>query len=726
MDGGLGHRDYLTPHTSYPQKVGKRLQDYNPNIYEWFPVDYIPYLTLTDSRTLIERSDYALSLVTPDVLSRPAGTKFVLSGLSQGTLSVGRLYNEFRYGNLQSRKDDLIGVINFGDGLRPAGWSVPMPGSVPCPGNGIIGTNVPLQHSFGSIPGLINDPDPWYLSFNQPGDAAGCINLTGLSRDAMDFLVERFLYGIPIAGVGNRTIGTDPGEDFAGLISALFNDLFEEAGFHSLSFSERFQIVTAIGGAVLSWLNIGTGAALGALNDIVDGAGTFLANAIDPHQQYDRNPAGVPWPYLGIPGNTKTATQLAYEWAVETLTPQVEPEPTIIYTGGLATTGGGKNKPIFYYAQGTSWLWNWFGFKAGSQGGGGTVEIADGVFVPDVYVLGNVPIFGQPYIPATHIKALDGQYVFWEGGIVNDPFPYLLDSDLWHWKRVPYPASAAFMGPSIEAGVNWVVNDILSQPAGTSFALGGYSQGAAVMSRVYNEFRQGRLAARREGLRAVVTFGNPMREQGHTYPGGQYSGACDIPGDTSAGHGMFPQISDVDDVFSWYVNRFARLQNTEEMVWDFTMPNELISGVGDSPDGQVMQRFATNGLRLIPLAALFDIERVMGELWTQYGKAPAGVPQGTDPDGIGYQQVKVVNPVTGEVGYQPGGGHIMYPFFPPPNADGSIPESGLTCYQLAAQYLNTVGQRINDELHPVLVAVPAASAVRSSSFSWFTSLPEGV
>lgn len=723
MDGLGGPTDYQTPNFSYPQKVAKRLQDYNPNIYEWFPVDYTPYLFLTEFRTMIERSDVALSIVVPDVLSRPAGTKFVLCALSQGTLSSGRLYNEFRYGSLQSRKDDLIAVINFGDLLKPAGWSLPMEGSVSCPGHGIVG-NIPLAHSFGNIPALISDPDPFYLSFNQPGDIVGCNNLTGSARQVMDYMWQRVLYGVQTAQ-GIRVVGAAPDDGGAEtLIDGIVEAMYDETGFTSLSAGQQFDVLAGIAGAIGSMLSLLTGSIVGFLDSVIDGVGTFLSNAVDPHQQYDRNPAGAPWPYLGIPGNTKTAVQLAYEWAVENLTPQVEPSPTVIYTGGLATTSGGKNKPIFYYAQGTSWLWNWFGFQAGSQGGGGSVQIGNsGIFVPDVYVLNGVPLFGQPYIPATHIKGLNGQFVYWEGGIVNDPFPYLLDTDLWHWKRVPYPASTAFMGPSIEVGVDWVINDILSQPPGTSFALGGYSQGAAVMSRVYNEFRSGRLAGRREALRAMVTFGNPMREQGHTFPGSGYSGACDIPGDNTSGHGTFPALEDVDDLLSPFVRRFARLQNTEELVWDFTMPNEVISGVGNSPDGRFLQNFTTNALRLIPLAALLDIGKAMGDLWTRFGVAPAGVPQGTDPNGIGYKTVKVVNPLTGEVGYQPGGGHIMYPFFPPPNADGTIPASGDTCYQLAAKYLNSVGRRINDELHPVFVPALAGSASVRPSFSWFTSLP---
>lgn len=366
--------------------------------------------------------------------------------------------------------------------------------------------------------------------------------------------------------------------------------------------------------------------------------------------------------------------------------------------------------PVFYYAIGTSFLFNWFGFQIGILG--------------EPYV-----IFGQPNNELRrpslgHIKGLDGQFFNWQE---DDPFPLLLDPSLWSYQRVPYPASTAFIGPSIEVGVEYVINQIQQSPIGTPFALGGYSQGAAVMSRVYNECRFGRLRDRRSDLRAMVTFGNPMREKGHTFPNSSgYSGACDIPGDTTQGHGCFPFWEENDIVgmlTNPFIQRFSRLQNTEDFVWDFTMPNEVISGVsGKSIDGQSMLHYTAEGLRQIPVAALILTfaggPESAGQVMSRLGLAPPGVPQGTDPNGPGYKTVLLTDPLTGEQKYQSGGGHIMYPMFPPPNADGSIPTSGDTCYQIAAKYLNSVGARIYDEQNPTVVAPTSRAAL-----SWFTSLP---
>lgn len=357
--------------------------------------------------------------------------------------------------------------------------------------------------------------------------------------------------------------------------------------------------------------------------------------------------------------------------------------------------------PVFYYANGTAWLWNYAGIQWDSTFIGGSL-------------FGNsIGIRVDP--TPVNVEGLDGETFYWDGFIPNDPFPQLLSDELWTFQRVPYPAQMVFMGPSIEIGVEWVISQILATPVGTPFALGGYSQGAAVMSRVYNECRQGRLADRRADLRAMVTFGNPMREANHTFPfSSGYSGAVDVPGSTRNGHGTFPAAADIP-TSNLYARRFARLQNTDDLVWDFTMPGEVISGVGSSDEGRFLQQWTLAGLSQNPLAAVADIGRALG-LWNEFGTQQI---VGAVQDAV-TGVVKVLDAITGLLIPQSGGGHIMYPFYPPPNADGSIPSSGETCYQIAAGYLNTVGARIRDELYPTVVA-PTSRA----GLSWFTSLPGG-
>ena len=324
--------------------------------------------------------------------------------------------------------------------------------------------------------------------------------------------------------------------------------------------------------------------------------------------------------------------------------------------------------PMFYYANGTAVVADFFGFNVGPIGGGSSL----------------------------HVQGVNGEFYTWDGSVANDPFPQLLDTTLWQWKRVPYPASALDMGTSIKTGVDWTVTQILATPG--PFALGGYSQGAAVMSNVYNECRQGRLVDRRQDLRAVVTFGNPMREAGHTYRGASgYAGAFDVPNSTTGSHGCFP----------------VRLQNTEDFVYDFVMPSEVITGVGDSNAGKLFVSAAGKLLSNDLIGALLDILSSATGIWGMAGQTVAGLV------GAAAGTVSTVDPLTGTSISFDGGGHVKYPFFAPPNADGSA-GSGDTCYQIAAKYLNQIGAQLFSQANP---SVPVSTT--PATYSWFSTLPTG-
>ena len=66
--------------------------------------------------------------------------------------------------------------------------------------------------------------------------------------------------------------------------------------------------------------------------------------------------------------------------------------------------------------------------------------------------------------------------------ITDDPFWTMLDPQVWDSRKINYPAALWPMGPSIDTGVSMTVAAINNLPSGTPFCLGGYSQGAAVMS----------------------------------------------------------------------------------------------------------------------------------------------------------------------------------------------------------------------------------------------------
>lgn len=302
------------------------------------------------------------------------------------------------------------------------------------------------------------------------------------------------------------------------------------------------------------------------------------------------------------------------------------------------------------------------------------------------------------------VKGVNGEYYDWTGYIPDDPFPRLLSTSLWRYARVPYPASGIAMALSIKQGIDWVVGQVLASDPGTPFAVGGYSQGACVAAGVVNEVRQGRLSARAADLRACVTFGSPVRETNHTWPGSSgYSGSGDIAGSTGGGHGLFPAN--------------LRMQNTPSYMWDFVMPNEIITCIGDSPTGQLIQNFV--GGAITPLLTL--VPTLLG--FIPFILAAGGIavaPESIARNGANLAEAVITNPLTGGTTNLPGGGHTLYPFYPPPNADGTIPSSGDSTYVVAARYLNNVGAQIYDQMHPT---VPAPTT--SATYQWFTTLVNG-
>lgn len=142
-----------------------------------------------------------------------------------------------------------------------------------------------------------------------------------------------------------------------------------------------------------------------------------------------------------------------------------------------------------------------------------------------------------------------------------------VDPDKLTWVPVDYPASFGGVMPapsgspdsyqeSVAEGVKSIVSLINATPG--KFALGGYSQGAEGVSRVLIELQHGSLQHRMQDFVGGFTFGNPCREQDHTFPGGTNPG----------GHGISS----------------TRISHTPEMWWDFAHPGDMYANV---PSGQV-------------------------------------------------------------------------------------------------------------------------------------------
>ena len=291
---------------------------------------------------------------------------------------------------------------------------------------------------------------------------------------------------------------------------------------------------------------------------------------------------------------------------------------------------GTAPKPTFYYAIGTSRVFDVFGK--------GVLSIPGGDPVP--------------------IPGLDGQVLLWNGDPATDPFPRMIDQRYWNVRNIEY-AAAIFPGmQSINEGAKRVCDMIDDTPG--DFGLGGYSQGGAVMSLVYKEIQNGRLKHRRKNLIAATVFGNPCRQAGHLWPGATPIGSFDDP-DNMMSHGVFPAD--------------MRLNASEELWWDFANESEPSSTVGDSELG-------TNFTNLTGLVTRgFDGKDLMKFIKDNISKLP------WDVVGETIEALEAVGAAVADHG--PGKGHGGYATLVPPGD----PRNGMTSYQIALEHLRDVGRQ---------------------------------
>lgn len=114
-----------------------------------------------------------------------------------------------------------------------------------------------------------------------------------------------------------------------------------------------------------------------------------------------------------------------------------------------------------------------------------------------------------------------GTGVPWNFGYTYDIGEELKKTGRWDHQPIGYPAQAFPMRPSYTAGVVELVRQLdLHGCDRRGWGFGGYSQGAIVTSIVLQRVLSGDLQRYRPTLLGGVTFGNPMRERGHTLPGG--------------------------------------------------------------------------------------------------------------------------------------------------------------------------------------------------------------
>jgi len=139
-------------------------------------------------------------------------------------------------------------------------------------------------------------------------------------------------------------------------------------------------------------------------------------------------------------------------------------------------------------------------------------------------------------------------------------------------KEVPYSACVPF-NPSYEAGAATLVNMITDTTG--KFAMVGTSQGAMVISSVYNTIRNGELQGRNADFVQGITYGNPCRQAGSIAPGCVDPGGCGI------------------NVNSWLQS------GVDSRWWDFVNPGDPAACNGAGPwtvDGMTYDYRGSNGL----------------------------------------------------------------------------------------------------------------------------------
>ena len=299
------------------------------------------------------------------------------------------------------------------------------------------------------------------------------------------------------------------------------------------------------------------------------------------------------------------------------------------------------------------------------------------------------------------VAGLNGITAPWGGGPPADPFPSLLDPNIFDAKKVFYPAAGLGMGASIDAGVQNVINEINNLPIGQKFCLGGYSQGAAVMSEVYNELRAGSLTSRNSDMIGACMFGNPRRQLNYRGSvGGTWSGAWNVPGSTTGGHGSFP-----DD------GPYARLSSCEASRWiEFAAPDDIFTSVSTTTGTLIEQNLGIDWVAgndiFLGSATLLD--------WAGYLIASGAIAiSSAIAIGIGNTAQTMTDAAGTVFDWLGGNGHTTYPFVPPVgNPDGDS-----TAYQIALKFLTAKA----NEYSVAPIVLPSAPS-NITAAGWSTTL----
>jgi len=227
-----------------------------------------------------------------------------------------------------------------------------------------------------------------------------------------------------------------------------------------------------------------------------------------------------------------------------------------------------------------------------------------------------------------------------------------LDPNVWQWQPVGYPAAVYPMGRSVDAGERELERLIGFDHLPQDFALVGYSQGAIVTSRILRRVLNGDLRALQPRLKAVVHFGNPLRERGKTFPGGRDPG----------GHGLDPDC----------------LRGTPDWVWELAAPGDIYCCSSGTDDAQANDNMTAVYKMVMGGVSAFTGRSDIMEQLLEFGM---------DPLGQGDSMFRAIASGVGFIaGNPPTAPHVEY------HLREAVP--GVTYLQLAVNYLRGVGDRL--------------------------------
>lgn len=208
----------------------------------------------------------------------------------------------------------------------------------------------------------------------------------------------------------------------------------------------------------------------------------------------------------------------------------------------------------------------------------------------------------------------------------------------------PGPIDSPSYRESVATAVEWSVRWVLDHPERTVL-LGGYSQGAEAASRVLVEFQTGRLKHLRTNLVGGYTFGNPSRQDGHTFHAD--------PNPTPGGGISDFQLGDTGD---WWI--------------DCAAPGDIYTTCPGGAVGRIMRAAYLLAVAMQVHNFMTFVAAFADHLWALVQAAVVDIPAAFDAAGRGIAFVAAQPPT------RP---HITYEF------EEALP--GTTFVQLACQHV---------------------------------------